>query len=397
MNLKYLKIISNLSFIFLLVNFSLCTASYAAVSIFIFLWLILASIILYSEKYVNMYNKIILEVVLMLPVFFIEDNREKIIIFIIFGVIIYLYKRNKNKLSYGETADEFKKGFLLLLIIVIISGVSFNSINTDKNIIPYAIIYLTFTVMLIRYLRNYEHNAVNKKLNKINLLYFICTIISALILALKSVRQFISSALVFIYTGIMSIFINIFSLIILLISNLFKNVHLKGINPNIKIDIQNNKLINPNNPEMGLAASNPLLYRIIVIIINALLIMLVIYIIIKVLNKKAGSEHKTDKFIETKEFIFAEKHSNKFKKLFNFGDYSSQIKYYYKKLMKDCIAKGINLKKSNTTLDIYLKSKEVFDENSLWNMRDLYIETRYGSTPSTRDKVKEIRRLYKNK
>lgn len=398
MILKFLKAVSNLSFIFLIVNFFLCLTGYAPVNEYIFIWMIIFSINLYFEKYPGTYYKILLAVILMLPVIFIISNNEKIIVIIIFSVMFYLYKRNKNKLSYGDTAEEFKKSFFVILGIVIISGINFSSININKFIIPYTIFYLIFTVLLLRYLRNYEYNAVNEKLNKINTVYSIIVMVTAVISALESVRHSILSIILFIYRSIMSVFIYIFSMIFLLIYNLFKNIHLKGINPDIfKVDIKKSKLADADYGGKDFALSNPLLYKIIIILINIILIMLVIYIIIRILDKKSKAVKISEKCEETKEFIFSEKHSKKIKDRFVFGDYPSQIKYYYRKLMKDMISKGINLNKSDTTMDIHLKSEQVFNNSRLWKIREIYIKTRYGNKTCTKDDVKEFRNLYKNR
>jgi hypothetical protein len=391
MILKYFKIISDISFIFLIVNFFLCLTGYTAVSQYIFLWMILLGIVLYSYK-------TRFAVLLMLPVIFINSNMDKVVIMLIFAVIFYIYKLNSNKLSYEETSEKFKKAFLIIIGIVIISGMNLNSIITNKYIIPYTIFYLIFTVMLLRYLRNYEFNAVNEKLNKINTVYFISIIISAVIFALESVRNFIIIIFLFIYRNIMSVFIYISSIIILFISNLFKNIHIKVLNSKIiNLDTNKSKFDDTDYAVKDFALLHPLLYKIITIIFNVLLIALVIYIIFRILNKKATSSTKSEECEETKEFIFSRKHSNKLKRPFIFGDYSSQIKYYYGKLMKDSVSKGVNLEKSDTTMDISLKSKEVFNKKSLWGMRDYYIEIRYGDSICTKDMLKKFISFYKNR
>ncbi|MDV3426015.1 MAG: hypothetical protein LIR50_02345 [Bacillota bacterium] len=396
MIIRYLKALSNLSFIFLAVNFIFCLAGYAPVNEYIFVWMIMFNLALYFKKYRNIYIKTLFLIFLILPVIFISSNYEKLIVLIIFAVIFYLYKQ-KNNLSYGETCEEFKKIFYIILAIFIISAININGALSGRFIIPYMIYYLIFTVLLIRYLRNYEYNAVNEKLNKINFSYFVVIIISALIFALKSVRHSILSIVLIIYGNIMDIFIYIFSLIFLLVYSLFKNIHIKGINPDIfKISPKDSKLQNTAGiKDYGLA--NPLLHKIIIIFVNTMIILLAVYIIIRLLNKKSTASPNSEKCEETKEFIFSEKHSDKIKSRFVFGDYSSQIKYYYRKLIKDIISKGINLNKSDTTMDIHLKSRGAFDKASLWSMRDMYIKVRYGSRDCTKDNVKEFRNLYKNR
>ena len=396
MIIRYLKALSNLSFIFLTVNFIFCLAGYAPVSEYIFVWMIIFNLILYFKKYRNIYIKIMSLILLILPVIFISSNYEKLIALIIFALIFYLYKQ-KNNLSYGETCEEFKKIIYIIPVILIISGINISRNLSDRFIIPYMIYYLIFTVLLIRYLRNYEYNAVNEKLNKINFTYFIVIIIAAIIFALKSVRHSILSIVLFVYRYIMDIFIYISSMIFLLVFNLFRNIHIKGINPNIfKISQKDMKLQNTADIK-EYALANPLLHKIIIIFVNIIIILLAVYIITRILRKRFAASPNLEECEETKEFIFSEKHSNKIKSRFVFGDYPSQIKYYYRKLIKDMISKGINLNKSDTTMDIHLKSQEAFDKASLWSMRDMYIKVRYGREDCTKDNVKEFRNFYKNR
>lgn len=396
MILKYLKSISNLSLIFLIADFALLIAGYSPAGEYVFIWMIIFSIVLNIDKSLNIYYKTLLIIILVFPVFMIKENFDKLIALIIFSVVFYLHRENSNKFSYEETAEEFKKAFFVIIAILLLSQIYLNKIVSERYIIPYMLLYVVFTVPYLRYLRNYEHNAVNDELNKINIIYVIMIISSSLVFSLKYIRQFVIDIFLFIYKGIMDILIYILSDIFIIIYNFLKKIHFQKNNIFENINVKNQELIKTS--EADYAISHPLFVKIIVIIINAALILTALYIIRKVLKKKYNAVSQRDKCEETREFIFYEKRKErKRRRLLIFGDYYSQIKYYYRKLMKDAVSKGVNIKNSDTTMDIYLKSRDTFNEENLWHMRDIYINIRYGNKTCTKDKVEEFHNLYKNR
>jgi hypothetical protein len=60
-----------------------------------------------------------------------------------------------------------------------------------------------------------------------------------------------------------------------------------------------------------------------------------------------------------------------------------------------CKEKEIGLKESDTTLDIYAKSRDFFNKNVLPRMREIYIKVRYGFENPSSETVREFLSLYK--
>lgn len=387
-----------------MVNFILCMIKKSPVNEYIFLWMALFNFALLWKKNANEYLKIVALVIIMLPIVLIKGSIVKMTIAFICAAIIYLYKQNRDKISYSETVDEFKKCFTIDIFISIVSWLKFNNDIVNEFILPYSILYIVSIIILLRFIRNYEYNAASKKMNKINIIYSICAISTAFILALKSVRQGILNLLLLIYKLILNIifyvFIPIFSLITFILSKIFVNIHFKNIErpyiQNADSPFKNLKIVNE-----GLAISSPLLYKSITTTINILLVVLAAYFMIKLLRKKSSSSYKKDECVETKEFIFSENRPNKLinrlNSFLNKGDYAQQIRYYYRILMIDSMNKGVELKESDTTMDIYSKSIKTFNKVCLWNMRRLYLQIRYGNEQGSKEDVREFYKFYKNK
>lgn len=406
MKINYMKVIANLLFIFIIVNFLLCLVDEKPLKGYIFLWIAVFNMLLYLNKLTNLYIKVIIEVIVILPIIFIGNNITKFIVVFICAIIIYLYKKSNDKISYAETVEEFKKSFFITMFIAIVSWMKFDNNIINEFILSYTIMYLTFIIVILRYLRNYEYNAVNKKMNKFNAIYSVSMIITAFILALKSVRQAILNIFLFIYNGVIDVILYIITCVAMFIDYVFGKIF-KGINfklktpPKINESSAGSMFGDIKTTNLSFSEAYPSLYNIITIMINIALILLVFYLLTKILRKKSVGNLKKEECIETKEFILAEKPvsklKNKLKNFFNKGNYIEQIRHYYSRFMEDCINSGIELKETDTTMNIYLKSKESFNKRSLWNMRNIYLQIRYGNKSCTKQEVKEFYELYRKK
>lgn len=61
-----------------------------------------------------------------------------------------------------------------------------------------------------------------------------------------------------------------------------------------------------------------------------------------------------------------------------------------------CQAKKIDIKNSDTTLQINDKAKEYFDSNIIENIREIYIKVRYGGWSPDNTVKKEFYQLFKS-
>lgn len=406
MKISYMKVISNLFFIFVIINFLLCLVEEKPLNEYVFLWIAVFNVILYFKKIINTPVKIIIEAAIMLPIIFIGDNTSKLAIIFICAMILYLYLKNKHKLSYAEALDEFKKSFLITLFIAAIAWIKFESSIASEFILPYIIMYVIFSIVILRYLRNYEYKAVDKKMKKFNIIYSICMLAAAFILALKSVRQSIIHIISYMYNVIINILLYILTFLFFCIDFIFSKIF-KGVNfklkklPELNQSATGSPFSDIKTVNLSFAEAYPSLYKFITISFNIVIVIFVFYIIAKVLMKKSKMMSNNEEYIETKEFIVKEKPAarlqSKLAVLFHKKSYYEQIRAYYSKFIEDCISEGIEIKKSDTTLNIYSKSKYIFNKMSSAKMRSIYLGIRYGNKNCTKQDVKVFYELYKNK
>lgn len=74
---------------------------------------------------------------------------------------------------------------------------------------------------------------------------------------------------------------------------------------------------------------------------------------------------------------------------------TNQIRRIYRKFLKMCIAKQITMEPSSTTADISRQFGAVTsDYENTAALRELYINSRYGEKPSTREDIKKCKEVY---
>jgi len=140
----------------------------------------------------------------------------------------------------------------------------------------------------------------------------------------------------------------------------------------------------------------------VIIIIAGIVILLVLAYVISILLRRYEyrQKPKEEDYIETKEFITPGKDGNLniVKKLLarlRPRDPVEKIRLYYKRYLLNCKEKGISLDDSDTTLDIYSKSKESFNKDIISRMREIYIQVRYGGINPDSKTVKYFITLYR--
>lgn len=407
MKLSSIKIICNLSFIFIIGNFILEIMGISPINEYIFLWLFFINIFLYNKKYKDKYIEIVAFASMLIPMLFIKDNIQNVILIFISALMFYNYKDSKIKNNYGEMVEEFKKVFLIILVVVFISSTEFSKSIVSITIIPYALMYLVFSVVLLRYLRNYEHNSINKEMDKINIRYSIIIVLSSILLALKPIRQSMVRVILLIYNGLVSIIIYISSWLFLLIGTILEkliSLMLKNYKSNylqeFQISVKRSPFENIHRENNNFITQNGILYKLVTIVGNIIFFLIIFYIIVKILKKKSSIDKNYEEYKETREFIATGKEKKNIadiiRQVFKKRNNNSKIRYYYKKYMEKCVELKIDINNSDTTKDIYVKSKGLFNNIQLKKMRNIYLYVRYGDKDSSKENVEEFCKLYKN-
>jgi Na+-transporting methylmalonyl-CoA/oxaloacetate decarboxylase gamma subunit len=419
MNIRYLKIIGNISFIVGILSFLLSFVGNITLGEVIFLELAFASIL--AQRIRN--NKILYItafIVMIIPIVFFNNLADRILISIAYFYTLYLNLKGLTKITYGGSIEGFKSAVRIMILVVLIS--IFLSLVSplklavfNRLVFPYFMVYLVASVILLRTLRHLEYNPASKEIDKINLRYSVGIISASFMLSLEVVRTLLFKSIYYIFrllvdaisilfAGILWIFGYIFEFLFSFLKgiNMFKpkmsGLEKKELPPeNLGID---NKLGLMKQLEKKSNFSSLLQNKILVIVLGITILVIVLYIIIKVLQRYSFSrKEKKEDYTEVKEFIPRERNSiNLLEKLFSLVRPKSsveKIRLYYRKYLHACIERGLEIRHSDTTLDIYKKSENFFNKDIIKRMRDIYIGVRYSDLISNSAIVSEFVGLYR--
>jgi hypothetical protein len=310
-------------------------------------------------------------------------------------------------LSYYYFLDQFRKGIYICLALFIFSLLSFNFRIFESVSALYIIIYLVSSVILLRTLRFLEYNKDNKIVNRLNSIYSITMILSAFVLSLDYVRHAMVKAIAYVYSSVIDIIFYIFwwliysvGIAILSILRFLMSLGNSSGSDKQQITSQGNQGFNISNEHYKSLLEVFFNNYFIGIFLKVVIVCLAIYILYRMLYNMYTPVKSKEEYVEDREFIFSEKKANSLiKEIVNFlkskNEYEN-IRYYYRKFMKLCIDKKLQIEKSDTTEDINRKSRNVFDKVNLEEFRNIYIKARYGDSKIDRDMVEKIISHYKN-
>ena len=369
--------------------------------LFVFVSVITYLAVLFKEKRIL---KIIFEIALLLPTLYYGISYKSLFIIITFIFALYIIK-NINT-SYESSADEFSLGIKIIIIFFFISFISqtLDIFNTWSA--AYIILYIISSVIILRTLRLIKYNQNNKFAVRLNVIYAVIISSISSLICFKNIRDDIIKILIKLYDTIIDVFIYIFSwlfyaigyLLTILFNLLWKLIKRVKLNPeNGSINIT--KL--PKYPDRKSLIESFFSIKLVNDFIKILVIFIISYILIKLFLRKTDKRENNMDYTESREFIknTINPDASIIKKLheyLNLRSCSEYIRYYYRKFLKMCLNKKINIKNSDTTKEINKKSVLIFDNNSLRNIRDIYIYVRYGEFEADKDTLKKFKQYLNN-
>ncbi len=396
-----LEIISLVSFLFSLLTYFL---PFTKLNMFflMYLWTILVSF-----SFVKVYKKkpIYKGIILLLIVPLIFKNTFSSIAFVFLTLIsIYIYINNgllnSSYLTYG---DKFKKSLYLFLGLLFISFVFGIMDIFISNSVPFIIIYFISTIVFIRSLRHIEHSMNLDNIKSTNRCYIIGISILSFILILEEVRDKIFLCIKSIYIFIVDIIFKILYYPLIYIGHFFNRIIQNISNRLDKNYIENLKrqTQEPHNFEdiIEETKSSPeVLKKIIDVGIKIGLIIVVILILYWFVRNRGQKEKATLDYIEEREYIVRpeKEKKKKRKRILKPKDLKGQVRYYYKKYLIKLKKSNIPIESYDSSLEVNNKAEEKFQRNNIKEIREIYIDTRYGRKEVDESTVKKMKDTYKN-
>lgn len=390
-----LEIISMVSFIYSLIIIFMPFAPVNQAFV-VFLWTILGSMI-FALNYKKSKVYWISGLLLLMPLIFYNTSTSIYFILMTSTLIITYIVKSLGQGNRFQYARKLKESYMIYTMIIILGLTSKGFHQLMSYGIPFIIIYLLTTVILVRSIRHIESGMDRSKIRKVNGRYLgIISIISSIV-TLDRLREFIFSTIGNIYDFIITIVLKILYYPIILIAMIINKLLLPILGNFWQgVELLDFQMGIPSPEEFEqidvITRDSPILN----IIIRFIIIVLVLYIVYKLITKIGSSNHEGIEYTEEREYIKSSKKKKRriIKEKFP-QDLREQIRYYYRRYLEKLEDYNIELIKSDTSLEINEKAEEIFKED-LEKVRNIYIDSRYGNKNVDKSMVEEIERLYKS-
>lgn len=387
-----LEIISIVSFLYSILLIFLIFAPLSNIFI-IFIWTILVS--LFFAKY---HTKSKLSwaslIILFLPLVFYHSS-PAIYFMILTNVPIALYiSKSLFRGGYDEYLSKLKKSYLLYTLMAML-GLMFDGFNGFISYgIPFIIIYLLTTTILVRTMRHLDAGMDTSKIKKINTKYLTIITLVSFVATLDKLRNFIFKLITTTFQFILSIIlailyypmyflVTVINRIIVFLMNMIMS---SGILDREGLEVEEFQPYYVEEEILEVGHFDKL--------IGIGLFILLIYIIYRIIAKIGDRSIKGVEYTEDREYIREPKKRRRIFKERYPTDLKEQIRYYYRRYLEKLDKKKVEVLKSDTSLEINHKAEETFKED-IERIREIYIDSRYGDKEVGRDRVKEIGDLYK--
>ncbi len=389
-----LEIISIVSFIYSLLLIFFSFASINEIFI-IFLWTIIVSYIFaLNHKKSKRYQMIML---LFLGPLLFYHSASSIYFLVITAILIYIYMtKSLMKGNYDEYISKLKKTYIMYGAVCILALMNRGFYNYINFSVPFIIIYLMTTIILVRSIRHLESGMDMKKIRQVNYRYIGMISVISFIVTLDNLRTFMFFMIKKTYLFFIDIIMKLLYYPIVIIGGMVNKI----ISYLMSKAIENGALEQLLGDMLG-KESPPVeeMYEIYYsstrTVMKILLIIFIIYIIYKLIIKVGDRSYKGLEYTEEREYI---KEPKKKKRRFSREKYpkelNEQIRYYYRRYLEKLNKKKVEVLKTDTSLDINEKAEEIYEEG-IERIRKIYIDSRYGNGDVDKNMVEEMGSLYK--
>lgn len=366
-------------------------------TILIFIWTVIVSLIFALNHQKSKIYEV--SIILLLGPLIFYNNGMAFFFTIVTTSIIYLYiKTSLLRGSYHSYSNKIKKSYLIYLAAGYLRIALIESPGFVSYAFPFIIIYILTSIVLLRSIRHLDSGLESSKIKRTNRIYLVTMIVTFSIVRIDGLRGFLKSA----FDKLMDLVVKIIYLPIQILSLLIQKFMdslgdnkkmLEGLD-NILLAPEREAILPEELEELAekVARTNSQVYRNIGIFFFTLILIYIIYkLLVKTENKKYESLEYTEEreYIkrneEKKRFLFRERYPSEFK---------DQIRYYYRKYLNKLDKGGVEILKSDTSSSVNEKAEESFPEE-ISEIREIYIESRYGEKEVKEKTVERMKSLYK--
>lgn len=390
-----LEIISVMSLIFAVLNILFTFTSLSEMFLLFLYSLIVTTIATYLQKKNKIYGA--LTVFLFLPLFYFR-GKSAFWFLLYLTVITFIYvNKSIGKGNYDHFSRRLRTSFVVIAgITVFVLALNFLR-NAIMPGVVFTVIYLLSSIMLVRSLRHIESGMDMKKLNRINLKYLGIIAALSIIMTIDSIRN----AVVFIFSkiyeviidGLLAILLIPIRFLFMLVENLIEWLAGREL---VEVEFGTQEMeFGENGVDYRDLIQSEVVKEIVFSVLSLAVFILIIYIIYKILSKIGNRGHEGLEYQEEREYIKTDKRKkNRFFERYP-KELKEQVRYYYRKYLRALTKKKVEIKSSDTSLDIKETSKETFKNED--KIREIYIKARYSNDDIKDEDVGIIKRAYKEK
>ena len=337
----------------------------------------------------NWKNTVLLGVSLSLPMF-LYFTLERVLFTLLFAIgCIYYYEKFMGRLEMEERAGRFKVHYSIMTVLVF-AGILVKPVQEKMlSILPFMMLYLFSEILLSVTLRQSAYGTTSKKNNRRIYVFLILAMVLSLIISVEGIRiqllyvvsiifGLLQKALFFLLYPLLYVGLWIFTAsgrrLMEVFSDSYVEQEIPGASPGIGEEIK----MAQNSDLWGFVLGAGLL----------VVIMVIGYFVYKkrrVDNYSRRPLNEKREYLISKETLFNRKKRDRFP-----SGYNDQIRYYYRKYLRK-IKKNRMLEVSDTSQSISLKGDGVTLNND--EIRDLYIQFRYGGESADKDSVGFMKKI----
>ena len=327
--------------------------------------------------------------------------------YLLFVSLGYLISRLLKKpfwiADYGSFKERFQWGIGLLVGECVVGAYQGRADAVEQEVLGYLLLYLITSVILLRSLRHMEYYEDHQTISRINLGYLVILLGFSAILSTKVIRSAVFHGIRMIYEIIMDAISYVLSWIIYGISlilgaffgwleQFFQGIGLRHVlMPEMKGSVLGQAELSREELTSSLLASPFFIW-----LGRGVVTLVLLYLIYRILRRGSIPSPQEQGYTESREYIPKTDKERLRNPSSRYGKDSPayEIRHYYRKFLKLCVSRKLELKDSDTTLQIQTAAETEFDNKNLYNMREIYLEVRYGEKSTDEDTADRFRNFY---
>ena len=359
----------------------------------VFLWVVFSSLIFALIHIKSRVYKISIILILM-PLIFYRDIKS-VAFLLLLTVFMYLYvKKSLLEGTHSEYAYKIKNTYVLCFILGYISAKAFGLDGHINTALPFYTIYFISSLILLRTIRHIDSNMDVEKIRKNNIKYLMLIALVTPISASQDLRNYIWIRFKYLFEKLMIIVFYPMYLIGKLFDRDWRKIK---VGSSLFEEVGKDTVYNLELQE-ATEEAEILDFTILKIIFASILFLMVVFIVYKLIMKSSTRQYSDISYTEEREFIRDTSRKKRRRWFFREKypvDLREQVRFFYRKYLEKLKRENVNILKSDTSLDVNQKAREILD-HGIDDLRKIYIKCRYSKEEITEEDVDNIKNIYHN-